>query len=132
MTQLSKEQREMLLGGIWHRATRFPRASLQAKLLAADKAYHLANVRADGGSEDGNNQSDSYSRFQELDDALVREVAESYASYYQATFLGGTSVFSMTSVSDQQANASKYNAILNNQQDMMGWKEHLSTFFLCP
>lgn len=130
MTKLSVKQRSTLLSSITHRTTRFPRAVLHKKLESADRAYHLANTRTKGGETDPNNQIDSYSRFQELDDALVREVAESYHSYYVATYLAGNKIFTMNSTADVSETAQQFNVVLMDQQTRTQWKKHLSLWFL--
>lgn len=119
---LPKASRELIKQVILHRAEKFPRADLLSKLTVSDKCYHLANVRAD---DNANNQADSYSRFQELDNALVREVAEAYETFYSQVFLGANKIFTMTSTADGQDVAAQFNAILANQARRMNWGRNL-------
>jgi hypothetical protein len=127
MTQLSAEQKKTVLTAIQYRCAQFPRSTLQLKLLAADNAYHLANVRLKNITPDL--QDDSYSRFQELDNALVREVGETYSAFYINTYLDNTQIFSMTSGPAQLPNAQKFNVVMLDQQRQTGWRPNLSKWF---
>lgn len=127
MTVLTKDQRALMLASVQYRASHFPRSEITAKLTAADKSYHLADVRSE---DNQNNQSDSYSRFAELDNALGREVAEAYSSYYTETFLGKSKIFSMTSSKEQSDAANSFNVILSDQDRQTKWKANLVRFFL--
>lgn len=127
MTMLSPEQRKTAIHAISWRASHFPRDEVITKLTAADKAFHLANVRMDDKLTD---QKDSYSRFQELDNALGREVAESYHSYYTSTYLGTDKVFSMTSTNENKEKAQKFDIVMGDQEKQNNWRSHLGRWFL--
>jgi hypothetical protein len=127
MSKLSVEQRATLLLAIQYRACRFPRGTLQAKLSAADSAYHMAHVRSE---DNKNNQKDSYSRFAELDNALTREAVEAYAAYYIDTYVGKNKVFSMTSTKEHADLALKFNTILADQDKQARFKANLSRMLL--
>lgn len=124
---LTPKQRSVLLTAIQHRTKLFQRDSVIAKLTAADKSYHMANVRAESALTD---TTDHYSRFDELDNALGREVAEAYYSYYVETFLGKSKVFSMTSHEDVIQSANAFNTILGDQDRRTSWKSNLTKFFI--
>jgi len=127
MSKLNKKQQATLLHALQYRTSQFPRTTLLAKLQAADKAYHLANVRTDDLET---SQKDSYSRFQELDNALVREVIETYFAYYVGVFVGNTKIFSMTSSDEQKEQATMFNTILADQQQRAAWEANLSKTIL--
>lgn len=127
--KLTQQQRATILKAIQHRCHSFPRTTLINKLESADVAIQLGTRRSAAGEQGGNNQADSYSRFQELDNALVREVAESYTSYLVNVYLSKSKVFSMTSTESQRATASAFNTIMYDQDRQTSWKSNLTRFF---
>lgn len=130
--KLNVEQRNTLLLGLQYRMSRFPRGSLINRLIAADQAYHLARIQtkeqeeaaAKNNSNFKENEQD-YSRFQGLDNALVREVAETYGSKYVTTFLGKQQIFAMTGGPDVEPEVEAFNTIMQDQQKQWSWRSNL-------
>lgn len=120
--------RETVLRAIQSRASSFQFADFRRRLASADSAFHLANVRTQ--DTEGNKQSDSYSRFQEIDNSVVREVAESYASFYIDSYISKNKLFTMTSPADQQETAQLFNAVLQDQDRQTQQKANISKFLL--
>lgn len=128
---LTSGQRETLLASILYRVSQFPRGALHAKLKKMDAAYHLAKVSVpeDMDPTDPANKQ-LYSRFEELDNALVREVAETYSTKFITAFLSKSQIFAMTSGPDNMADAEAFNTILEDQQKETKWRVNLAKFLL--
>lgn len=132
--KLNAEQLNTMLTAITYRLQNFPRADIINKLRSADAAFHLAKfVNTDGkiSSSDGADNRDreadqDHSRYQELQNALVREVCETYGAEYISTFLSKSQVFAMTSSEEKQADAQKFNVIFSDQSKRTKWAANLS------
>lgn len=126
---LTFDQRSNFLKYLQYKSSIFPRGKFVDKLRAADSAYHLAKVATTTDEEDLKKIADQLnSRFEELDIALVREVAETYGVKYITTFLGKQAIFQMTSSGADPTNleeSAKFNTIFQDQQRELKWRTHL-------
>lgn len=129
--KLNKDARQKLLEALRYRVNQFPAGTLRNKLQAADEAYHLAKVIQEAKMDPTQKVSEQvYSRFQELTNALGREVGETYSAKYITTFLSKSKIFSMTGAPEVEKQASAFNAVMEDQQKETGWRENLAQAFL--
>ena len=124
--RLSAEQQQAVLLATAARLAQFPFADFRRKLAAADEAYHMAAVR----SEEDPCKPAGYNRFAEIDNSVVREVADTYASYYINNYISKDKLFVMTSSADGMDTAQAFNTILQDQDRQCQHKANLSKFFL--
>ena len=114
---LRYDQRQRLLDSITYRTSQFPQGTLLKKLEMCDEAYHLARIIQSEDMDPKNpDNAQIYSRYEELNNALAREVSETLATKLVTTFFSKPQIFAMTSHPDRVSEASQFNVILEDQQ----------------